>query len=933
MQKGRVFGRYTIERKIGEGGMGEVYLAFDNSLERFVALKILSESFSQDAERLRRLKQEAKAASALNHPSIITIYEIGKTENIEFIAMEYVEGKTLREVIEGQTLSMKKAVKIAEQIADGLGVAHQAKIVHRDIKPENIIVRQDGYLKILDFGLAKPIIFSDQRNAEDETLEMIRTAPGVVMGSVQYMSPEQARGKEVDERSDIWSLGVVFYEMLVGKTPFEGDTVSDTLANLIHLEPNPLRDFFPEAPEELYQIVQKSLKKNAPERYQNVRETANDLKTLHKKLELTTDEYALIRNSGKMATQFSEETKTRIYQTDKSQTNQDSIKTQISQKTFQPQENKSSLFRYAVFILFGAILIGLVGFAYTKFFFSNQSAKISFQNPQISRLSDDGKSRMPAISPDGRYVAFQSGELGARNIMVRQLATESAVEVAPRSGLNILSISFSPDTNYVYYVQSNNSKTINNLYQVPTLGGTPKKIIDDIDSNITFSPDGKKLAFIRHSSIGAEGKDTLLISNIDGTEIKEIINTSQTQYGFFATPAWSPKEDKIILNVGTNIGGESSSFSLIEVSLKDAKINSLPNSVWANLREVFWQKDGSGFFLLASEKPQDPIQVWSVSYPNGERKKITNDTNSYIWLGVSGDDKTLITVRSDASSSIWSFSPASKDLTQLTPEGKNLSGDSGMTSLPNGNLIVSRYRDTDLDLWEISRKGEDVRQLTANAKFNADPRISPDGTKICFMSNRSNLWRVWIMDADGKNPRQLTVVNDEVNQYYPNFADNGKTVLFSQQEKNSGISKLMKVPIEGGVPERVFNDNTESEQGAYVSYDGKKLALSIMDTAYKKTIRIFELDGSKPISTNNQFELNLMESIKWSPDGKSMTYLNSDGIPNIWQISLDGKEKKQLTNFTAGRIFNFTWARDGKQIFITRGTVNNELILIKDEVK
>ncbi len=940
MQKGAKFGRYTIEDKIGEGGMGEVYLAFDNSLERFVALKILSETFSQDADRVQRLKQEAKAASALNHPNILTIYEIGSTDGIKFIAMEYVEGKTLREVIEAKPLSLLAAVKIADQIADGLCIAHKVRIVHRDIKPENVILRNDGYVRILDFGLAKPTNLPT-KGTEEETLEMIRTAPGVVMGSVQYMSPEQARGKTVDERSDIWSLGIVLYEMVAGKTPFAGETVSDSLANLIHLPPKPLTDFLPDAPFELQNIVQRSLQKNLAERYQTIEEMAADLKNLRRELETNSAESSIKASYSAASADrvFSEETKTRIFQTDESRadeiTKEDLTQTKIiSQSASAANEKKRQIVPFVVggivasVLIIGTVLVIGLGMFAAK---TDKKAEV-FRNPQISKISDDGKSRLPTISPDGRYIAFQSGESGARNIMVRQLATGSAVEIAPESGLSVIAITFSPDTNYVYYVQANNSKSVYSLFQVPTLGGTPKKVIEDIDSDISFSADGKKITFVRHSTAG-EGKDTLYTANTDGTEQKEIIATSQTRYGFFFSPAWSPTAEKILLIVGTSIGGETDSYSLAEVSISDGKLDLLNNGVWNDISDVLWQKDGRGFFALGNEKKDEPKQVWSISYPNGERQKITNDTNSYIWLGVSGDDKTLITVKSESSLSLWSFTPISKELAQITPEGKTLSGDSGLTQMADGNLIISRFKDVELNLWEISPDGKDIRQLTSNAVLNADPTTSPDGTKICFMSNRSGSWRAWIMDIDGSNAKQLTSVANEVNQFHPNFADGGTKIFYTQQEKNSGTSKLMKVPIEGGVPEQVFADNEESEQSVYVSADGKKMSLTVMDAAYKKTVRIFDLNGDKPIPTNNQFELDQMESIKWSPDGKSLTYLSSEGIPNIRQISLDGKEQKQLTNFTAGRLFNFAWSNDGKKIFITRGTVNNELILIKDDAK
>ena len=459
------------------------------------------------------------------------------------------------------------------------------------------------------------------------------------------------------------------------------------------------------------------------------------------------------------------------------------------------------------------------GFLAAKFLGKGGENVESFRNPQISKLSDDGKSRLPAISPDGKYVAYQSGDAGARNIVVRQLETGSSVEIVPKSGLRILALRFSPDTNYVYFVQGDVSNTVNNLYKVPTLGGTAKLIVADIDSNVTFSPDGKKIAFTRHE--GNAGTDTLLTANIDGTDEKIVIATPQTDFGFLGNPIWSPNGGKIAVIVSTFKGGETDSLSIAEISPDGGKLNLLENGKWANLSALYWLKDGTGFFALGSEKGGEPDQVWQISYPNGERKRITNDTNSYNWLGVSGDDKTLITVKSDSSSSLWNFTPSSKNLRQITTESKNLNGDSGIAVKPDGNLLVSRHQDSAINFWEITPDGKDVRQITSDAKLNADPKISPDGTKIVFMSNRANVWRVWLADIDGKNARQLTNVADEVNQFSPNFADGGRIIFYNQQEKNSGVTKLMRVSADGGVPEKVFNDDN-NESNVNISPDGKK---------------------------------------------------------------------------------------------------------------
>jgi serine/threonine-protein kinase len=287
LQSGRIFGHYEIIKQIGAGGMGEVYLAEDKKLDRKVAIKILNEKFAAHESNLQRFVQEAKAASALNHPNILVIHEIGESENSNYIVSEFIEGETLREYLQKLSLKPSEILDIAVQIANALTAAHTANIIHRDIKPENIIVRPDGFVKILDFGLAK-LIEQKPIGVEDATAKQNETAKGIILGTVNYMSPEQAKGAKVDERTDIFSFGILLYEMIAGKTPFAGDTMSETFANLINSEPPPLTRFSSNLPDKLNRIITKMLKKNKDERYQTMKGLSGDLKDLRENLAFNT---------------------------------------------------------------------------------------------------------------------------------------------------------------------------------------------------------------------------------------------------------------------------------------------------------------------------------------------------------------------------------------------------------------------------------------------------------------------------------------------------------------------------------------------------------------------------------------------------------------------------------------------------------------------
>ena len=373
MQIGTKLGRYEISRKIGAGGMGEVFLAHDKALNRDIALKILLPEFCSDEERVQRFQYEARAVSALNHPNIITIHEIDEFDDRIFIATEFVDGVTLREKIERGELSTIDTLKIAEQVADALAVAHEAHIIHRDIKPENIMIRRDGYTKILDFGLAKPILQTNAGN-EDETVRLVQTQPGMVMGSVRYMSPEQARGKPTDERTDVWSLGVVLYEMLTGQNPFDGETVSDSIAALIHVEPPQIED----VPEELQRIIRKALKKNPHERYQNIKDFALDLKDLQN--ELLHISHSGSRNLTKtisIGAQHTDENKTLIHHT---------ISDENAANSGDFQKPKSFKTYFLPIAIAASLLVILTG---AFFLFGNFAAEIAEIYETSSQSNDD----------------------------------------------------------------------------------------------------------------------------------------------------------------------------------------------------------------------------------------------------------------------------------------------------------------------------------------------------------------------------------------------------------------------------------------------------------------------------------------------------------------------------------------------------------------
>jgi serine/threonine protein kinase/dipeptidyl aminopeptidase/acylaminoacyl peptidase len=926
LTSGQILGHYKIVEQIGTGGMGEVYLAEDTRLRRKLALKVLPENIASDKERLLRFEREAYAASALNHPNILTIHEFGAEDGVRLIATEYVEGETLRDRIKKQPLTFEETLEIAVQIASALSAAHEAKIIHRDIKPENVMLRRDGLLKVLDFGLAKltepdqPII-----DAEAETRAQVKTQPGVVMGTVAYMSPEQARGKETDSRSDIWSLGCVIYEMLAGRTPFAGETTADRIASIIHKEPLPLSRLVENIPSRLEEIVSKCLEKNADERYQTVKDLLIDLRRLKKRLEAEAEMHRSAMPEGLEKTDGQTINRTQaISAAGQSDTGQTLHTTSSAEYVVTEIKRHKKGFALAL----AALCLVATAAAFLLYNFANQNKQPAPERKmQMTRLIS-GLSGVPnnvSISPDGKYVAYTLYEAGKASLWLRQVSQGTSLQILPPVEEEwIGGTTFSHDGEIVYFIGGNNkTNTLGSLYQIPVLGGKePKKILDHVSSPISLSPDGKQFAFIRNYY--PESVETaVMIANIDGSgEAKKI--GSRKGNDWFIDVSWSPNAGAVVCAVMTATGGNSG--TVVEISIEGGEEKAITNHKWEGiLMQIKWIKDGSGLILNAGEKTPSGKQLWHVSYPDGKASRITTDLNDYAGVDITSDASTIVAILGEWTSRIWTAAPNDDEARAKRISNGKLDGRSGLALAPDGQRIIyiSQVNDN-RDVWIMNADGTDNKALTADGFGKYSARVSPDGRYIVFGYSRpDNISQIWRMDSDGGNLKQLTTGED----YNPSISPDGQWVVF--HSFRNGKQSLWKVPIDGGeavqVSDKIAHDPIFSPDGKLIScwyYDE-----SAKPPRYRPALISFE-DGQLVKM------LDLPATARrpvWSSDGREFIYVDRrNSIDNIWSVPVAGGVSRQLTKFSSDLIDNFDLSRDGKRFVLSRATGNNDIVLIKD---
>jgi Tol biopolymer transport system component len=821
---GTRLGPYEIVAPLGAGGMGEVYRARDARLERDVAIKVLTEELASDPEALARFATEAKAVAALSHPNILALFDVGDEGGLRFAVSELLEGETLRMAMADGPIPPRRALEIAREIAEGLAAAHGKGIVHRDVKPENVFLTKDGHAKILDFGLARhDVTRRDPGDTRSPTLAAV-SGKGMVLGTVAYMSPEQARGSAVDFRSDQFSLGTVLYEMLSGRKPFEAASVPETLTAIIRDEPRPLESLVPHVPAPVRWLVARLLSKEPSERYDATRDVARELRGLRDHLST----WAVPRPGEGPA-----------------------------------RAKASRLLALAA----AAALLFLVGAVLGR-----RTAPPSRPPPRLAAITSSGKDGAPAISPDGRLCAFESSRDGISRIWLKQLVDGS--EIALTAGPDRLP-RFTPDSTSVFFVRGAAAAAGGvpeaaspAVYRVSALGGPPQKVVEDA-IGVDVSADGSRIAFLRTRVRESARTQELWVAGTDGSSPRLVDSGDSFN---FRSPRWSPDGAWIATARGqVNIG---SGWTIVLVNPDTRASRTLPAPAGlGEVSDVAWTRDGRAVVYGRRDQaivPASPGAYFLQDVRSGALMTIAYSLGVGPGLDIAGPGRLVVEALSVPTNLLEVPLGKAAGSRRWLTRGSQVNFQP-VVSADGETVVFTSNREGNTDVWESNRRSSAVRRLTSHPASDADVFVSRDGKTLLWSSARTGHYEIWGAGGDGSAPRRIS--DDGADAENPSLSRDGSTIVYvSFNDVRRGIWKVRADGTDAKILAPGRNVLPElSPDGAWVSF---------VSQVPVPTIEVVRLADGAPVFRIGDLPRGqgfITGRHRWLPDGRGIAFLGGDG--------------------------------------------------------